>query len=278
LEFYLSLAALYTAQCLLKLDKHETLGWQWRFARVAHPGRARLIRGGGWRLAHPWPAAFVFSGRSGNLQSKVPVEIAVLREVLDVASRRTRALRWLSSLQIVWILVLSPTAAFVIGAEASILMMLGPALGLHVISIALLFRAERALRRDDPEGGDRLLIAALYPPSMWRAGAELVRAAGQEQQIAELASVVLSDREFELLIRTEIGRAKRQRATQTAADRDIAFLFEVASLREFDPDTLRAPRARTDPSAESYCEFCGGDYVAGYRYCQECQLTTTEYS
>lgn len=278
MEFYLSLAALYTAQCLIKLDKNETLGWRWRFPRVDDAGHTRLIRGGGWRLLPPWPAAFVFSGRSDPSLDEPPIEVAALRSVLESALRRTRALRWLASLQLLWTLLLGPIGAFAIGVEASLLIGIGPALGFHLISIGLLFRAQRDLLPDDPNRSDRLLIAALYPPSMLRAGAELVRLVSADRQIAELASVVLPDREFEHLIRTEIGRARRPRANLGDVDRDIAWLHAVAAQRALEPETLGAPRAQLDPTAESYCEFCGGDYVAGYRFCQECQLTTRKYS
>jgi hypothetical protein len=277
-EFYLSLAALYTVQCFIKIAKEETLGWRWRMPRVSDQRHTRLIRGGGWRLVHPWPAAFIFSGRSDFSQTGPPIDIPALRKLLGTAGRRTRALRWLSSLQLIWILLLGPIGALVLGAEASILILVGPALGIHLVSIVLLLRAQRVLLPNDSESGDRLMIAALYPPSMLRAGAELVRRVGADRQIAELASVVLSDREFEDLIRTEIGRAKRPRITHAEVDRDIAWLQAVAANRALDPDTLQSPRAQSDPTSESYCEFCGGDYVAGYRFCQECQLTTKKYS
>ena len=278
MEFYLTLAALYTAQCLLDLDKGETLGLRWRFPPDPNKGRTRLIRGGGWRLVHPWPAAFVFSGRSEIPHDRPPSDVSALRDTIQAACRRTRALRWLGSFQLVWILLLGPLGALVVGPEASILVGMGPALGFHLIAIILLFRAQRFVLPDDSNRGERLMIAALYPPALIRSGAELVRLAGADRQIAELASVVLSDVDFERLIRSEIGRAKSPLHAPTSMENDIEWLHAVAAQRSLAKETLQTPRARIDATAASYCEFCGGDYVAGYRFCRECQLTTTEYS
>lgn len=277
MEFFLTLAALYTAQCLIKLDKSETLGFRWRFPCDTRRGRTRLFRGGGWRPVHPWPAAFVFSGQLKIPQHRPPAEVSELRSSFEAARRGTRALRWLMSFQLVWILFLGPIGALTIGAEASLLIGIGPALGFHLIAIGLLFRAQRAVFPDDPNRAERLMIAALYPPSLMRAGAELVRLVHADRQIVEVASSLLSDAEFEQLIRSEIGRAKSPLYASPNTQTEIEWLHAVAALRSLDLVALRAPRIRTDSTADSYCEFCGGDYVAGYRFCSECQLTTTQY-
>ena len=278
MEFFLTLACLYGAQCFVRLETSETLGLRWRFPPDRSKGRSRLFRGGGWRLAHPWPAAFVWSGRSGIPTDPPATRVDTLRAEIAIAWRRTRALRWLSSLQLVWILVLGPTGAILIGPETTLLFLAGPAIGLHLIGITFLYRAQRTVLPGDENTGDRLLIAALYPPSLIRSGADLVRLAFADRHIVELASAILSTAEFERLLRSEIGRAKSPIFAETPDERSIDWLLSIAEQRSIGRESILAPRPREDPTAESYCEFCGGDYLAGYQYCRECQLETTSYS
>ena len=278
MEFFLTLACLYAVQCFIHLQPGETLGLGWRFPPELSKGRSRLIQGGGWRLAQPWPAAFAWCGHS-RIPSDRPVARAnELRHQLAVAWRRTRALRWVSGLQFVWVLILGPIGAILFGTETALVVLAGPALGFHLIGIVLLYRAQRAVPPPDGKANDRLMVAVLYPPSMMRAGIDLVRLAFADRHIVEMASAVLSDPDFERLLRREIGRAKSPVFSEVADDQGIDWLLEIAAQRSLDREMVLAPRPREDPTADSYCEFCGGDYLAGYQFCSECQLTTTTYS
>jgi len=278
LEFFLTLACLYTAQCFVKLDAQETLCLRLRFPPDLSKGRSRLFRGGGWRLSHPWPAAFTWSGRSEIPRDRAAETIEALRTEITMAWRRTRALRWVSSLQLVLILGLGPLGAVLVGAETTLLFLAGPALGLHLAGIVLLFRAQRTILPADGQTGDRLLMAALYPPSMIRSGADLIRLAFADRHIVELASAILSDSEFETLVRKEIGRTKSLIFGRETGQAGIDWLLTIAEQRAIGREQILSPRSREDPTAESYCEFCGGDYRAGYQYCDECQLETLDYS
>ena len=277
MEFFLTLACLYAAQCFVHLDSGETLGLRWRFPPDLSKGQTRMLRGGGWRPLHPWPAAFTYSGESEVPSDRGPSETSALRDDLDRVWRRTRALRWISSLQLCLILGLGPVGAYVVGAEMTLLFLAGPAVGIHFTSFFLLYRAQRAVLPEQKGNADRLMIAALYPPALLRSGAELVRLAFKDRHITELASAIVTTPELERLIRIEIGRAKSPLFTEVAEDRAVEWLLEVAALRGLDRKDILSPRPCEDVTAASYCELCGGDYLSGHHFCSECQLTTTLY-
>lgn len=282
MEFFVTLAVLYAAQCLRKLEADEVLVLHGRCPGRRAAGRTWVFRGPGWRCLHPWPAVLVASARDGIPLERRPADPSGLAGDLEAALRGTRALRWLSSLQLVWILLLGPIAAATIGAEATLLLGSGPALGFHLIGVALLHRAQRTLLPDDPKAAERLSIAALYPPALLRSGAEIIRCSLADRPFAELAAVLFDDRRFEAFIRSGIGRAKSARRRMDGdppedARREIDWLLELAAMRSLDRARILSPRPRTDPSAESYCEACGSDFVAGYRFCGECRLETTFY-
>ncbi len=191
------------------------------------------------------------------------------------AIRHTRGLRWVGCVQLLLVAVLGPSTALLIGPEAAILFGVAPFLLLHLGGLALMFRAHNVVLAGRSDRADSLVMAALYPPALMRAGTEMLRRAFADRSFVEIVALMLDDEGCERYLRLRLGRVESPRFEGGDAER--RYLLDVARARGFGAGEILAPRPRRDDSAESYCEACGQDYRAGFRFCRDCEVETRLY-
>ena len=237
--------------------------------------RALMISGGGWRLANPLPTAVTLGGHDAIPVDGAAAELEALRAKLDRAIHHTRGLRWLGCAQILLVAVVGPSTALLIGPEAAILFGIAPFVLLHLGGLALMFRAHKLVLADRSGLADSLFMAALYPPALMRAGTEMIRRAFADRSFVEIVALMLDDEGCERFLRLRLGRVESPRFQEGAAER--RYLLDVARARGFGASKILSPRRRLDDSAESYCEACGQDYRAGFRFCGDCEVETRLY-
>jgi hypothetical protein len=236
-----------------------------------------LIAGGGWRMSNPWPTAISLSGQNSiPIDASTALDLTAIDERLKDAIRQTRILRWSGGAQLFLMAVLAPLSALSVGPEAALLAAAVPFGLLHLVSLLLMARAQSVVLPGVPGRTEALAIAALYPPSLIRAGTDIVKAAFAKCSLIELAALKFDDELFESFLRRELGQVESPRFPSGAAEREV--LLEVGIWRGYEPSEIVRPRSRTDESAESYCAACGQDYRAGFRFCGECEIETRLYA
>ncbi len=276
MEFFFTLIALYLAQCLIWVAPNESIAlFRCRAGKQPARHRAFMIPGGGWRLGNPLPTAITLGGHDAIPVDTPAAELESLGEKLDRAIRDTRSLRWVGCAQLLLVGVVGPSTALLIGPEAAILFGVAPFSLLHLIGLALMFRAHKVVLADLPGLASSLFMASLYPPALMRAGTEMLRRAFADRSFVEIVALMLDDEGCERFLRLRLGRVENPRFQGGAAER--RYLLDVAHARGFDASELLSPRRRLDDSAGSYCEACGQDYRVGFRFCGDCEVETRLY-
>jgi hypothetical protein len=205
-----------------------------------------------------------------------------LRERLHAARAATRPLAWASDAYGVALLVGLPAVVAWAGAEAG-LRLAAPVLAtLHVASLIALGVAHARLYAGRiGERIETLLSAALYPPTLLRAGSGLVERTVGAFHPAALAAVLLRGARRDRVLRAELVRARcaaeRPGALglAQAEHHAIVDLLEAEGIREAD---LLAPPDRSDALARSYCPACGWEYRAPEGPCNDCGAPRVAYA
>lgn len=161
-------------------------------------------------------------------------------------------------------------------------------IGGHVVALAFVWRAARALLPDDPEARLELLTAAaLFPPALLAAPQALQDELTTAFHPAAVAPALLDAAGTLDLFRAELAILEReeQEASDAALDAperrllrsEREALLALARHLDLGPEALRRSRARVDPHAASYCVVCGADYRLAVTHCPDCQVPTRAY-
>lgn len=192
--------------------------------------------------------------------------------------RATRWLRWSSDLYCAALLAGLPMAFALWGTERGLLLSLPALAVLHLSTLAAHVRAAARLRPGRVGALlESTLAAAVYPPLLLRALADLRMREISSFHPAVVAGAVLPDEQGAAFLRAEIVRAAARAEAAVAGGLGLDAL-ELRALRRLaaelgqSPETLLAPPTRRDPLAQSYCPACLCEYRSAAGTCTECGL------
>jgi len=207
------------------------------------------------------------------------LDAEALRARLGEARDATRWLGRICDLQLLLTFFAVPAVGAVLGGEFA-LAVSWPALGaVHVFALVLAFIAHRQLFPE--RGGERfeeLFMAALYPPALLRRPQAWIDAAAAGHHPLAWVQVLAPEPEARPIWLRACARLERQAVRDdTRAD---GARREHAMVLSAMPEAWRdnAMRARTDPTAESYCPVCWNDYRSGFPHCASCDAETIAYA
>lgn len=202
----------------------------------------------------------------------------------DEVRRLRRATRWLAPIcdaSVSLAFLIAPAAALTVGEDAALLA-LGPAwLVLHIAGVLALHSAQRHLKGNPGQGGagrERLLVALLYPPALWRTPQELWCERLAPYAPPALAAVLADDRACAALLRRRLAILDSPRAVCDPAEGCTESVLErralerLACARGLPMEKMTAPPA--DPQATVYCPVCLAAYLTPVTGCGDCGVQT----
>lgn len=203
-----------------------------------------------------------------------------LRRELRGVKRATLSLAVLCDAYVTVVFVAAPLAILLIGEEPALLALAPLAALLHVASVLALWAAARLNPGvGEAVGWEGLLVAALYPPALWRAPQGLRSEALARFQPLTFAAVLMSSdgfarfagRRAAILDSTRAGCDPEEGATDVALERRA--LARLAAGRGLDAGALETAPPR-DPDGVAYCPACGSAYVSPVDECRDCGVPT----
>lgn len=159
----------------------------------------------------------------------------------------------------------------------------------HLASLGALVFAETRSLTPGPHRGERIFIAAMFPPALLRTPSEWLSEQCVAFHPATVAAAVLDSETFTELVRREIAELdhpswQRHGGSETpcAAERRKSSSLVRAGvlsllLQRDKNSTGLAPRHPVDADAKSYCPLCLGDFRSDFRYCTPCGVATVAY-
>ncbi len=236
-------------------------------AVASYLGRARLLRGRGYRVLSPWPGdlALVLERAS----SEHAFSLAEFRAALALARRDTRVLRACCEIYLIFVFAAMPVAIGWLGAEAAWLRALPLLAALQIGTLVALYAAERRAAAPPKRRVERWLSSALFPPALLRTPSELVAQRVASFHPATALAAVLDEPAFVRMLREELGR-------HASDDRIGGALLSLCEQRGVDRSRVLAPTA-IGSRAVSYCPICLDEFLVERARCLGCGVDSIPY-
>lgn len=171
------------------------------------------------------------------------------------------------------VLVLSAVPLFLsgLGSEGGLRMVL-PGLGvLHALAWFAMLFAELRLRL--PGKGERLAVAALYPPALLYAPSALSARALVGCHPLAVAPAISRERDWIPSLQRDLAEARRD---QTVRRHDS--LRALADAAGVDTKLLDAEPERVSPIEARWCPVCRDAFRAGFGNCPDCRVPTQPFA
>jgi hypothetical protein len=213
--------------------------------------------------------------------------VVALSSEVDQVQRATRWLAPICDSSVALVFLITPAAVLLLGEEGALLSLAPAWLALHLAGLLALASAQRQLdgRRAWGGGGrpdrERLLMALLYPPALWRAPQELWCERLAPYGPPALAAGLADDQACAALLRRRLAILDSPRVlcdlaegcTDPALERRM--VERLAGARGLSLRRMTAPPH--DPQAAVYCPVCLAEYLIPVAACADCGVQTRGY-
>jgi hypothetical protein len=254
------------------------------FLRAVSPAHARWLRDLCLRLATREGSARERAWRAALRRSW---DATALRGEVDRVRRATRWLAPICDSSVALVFLVTPAAALLLGEEAALLGLAPAWLALHLAGLLALASAQRQLNGWRGRGRaawpdrERLLVALLYPPALWRAPQELWCEGLAPYGPPALAAGLGDDEACAGLLRRRLAILDSPRALCDPAEGctdpvlERRTLERLAHARGLSLERITAPLS--DPQAAVYCPVCLAAYLIPVVACGDCGVQTRGY-